>query len=190
MILPKLSPREVKKRLKIAFIGSCLPRKCGIATFSASLSQALEVILGRDATSFVALNNNQHYDYSPSVIGQIEQETPDDYRKAAEMINDSAVDVVSLQHEFGLFGGPDGNYIIDFLSQLQKPVVTTLHTVLENPTPGQKKTFKEVAVFSQALVVMNEMAISIMTEKYDIPRDKIHLIPHGVPDSFYIDPSF
>lgn len=190
MILSKLSPREVKKRLKIAFVGSCLPRKCGIATFSASLSQALEVILGRGATSFVALNNNQHYDYSPSIIGQIEQETLDDYRKTAEMINDSAVDVVSLQHEFGLFGGPDGNYIIDFLSQLQKPVVTTLHTVLENPTPGQKKTFMEVALFSQALVVMNEMAITIMTEKYDIPQGKIHLIPHGVPDSFYIDPSF
>ena len=190
MILPKLSPREVKKRLKIAFVGSCLPRKCGIATFSASLSQALEVTLGRGATSFIALNNNLQYDYSPSVIGQIEQETLDDYRKAAEMINDSAVDVVSLQHEFGLFGGSDGNYIIDFLSQLQKPVVTTLHTVLENPTTCQKKTFMEVALFSQALVVMNEMAITIMTEKYDIPQDKIHLIPHGVPDSFYIDPCF
>jgi glycosyltransferase involved in cell wall biosynthesis len=190
MFLPQLSPREVKKRLRIAFVGSCLPRKCGIATFSASLSQALEVILGRSATCFVALNNNQQYDYSPSVISQIDQENPDDYRKASEMINDSAVDVVSLQHEFGLFGGPDGNYIIDFLSQLQKPVVTTLHTVLENPSPGQKKTFMEVAVFSQALVVMNEMAITIMTEKYDIPRAKIHLIPHGVPDSFYIDPSF
>jgi glycosyltransferase involved in cell wall biosynthesis len=190
MILPQLSPNEVKKRLRIAFVGSYLPRKCGIATFSASLSQALEVNLGRGATSFVALNNNQQYDYSPSVINQIEQETLADYRKAADVLNESAVDVVSLQHEFGLFGGADGNYIIDFLTQLQKPVVTTLHTVLENPTPGQKKTFIEVAVFSQALVVMNEIAISIMTEKYDIPRDKIHLIPHGVPDSFYIDPSF
>jgi glycosyltransferase involved in cell wall biosynthesis len=181
---------EVKKRLRIAFVGSCLPRKCGIATFSASLSQALEGVLGRGAASFVALNNNQHYGYSPSVISQIEQETPEDYRKAAEIINESAVDVVSLQHEFGLFGGPDGIYITDFLSQLKKPVVTTLHTVLENPSQGQRKVFMEVAVFSQVLVVMNEMAISIMTEKYDIPRAKIRIIPHGVPDSFYIDPSF
>jgi glycosyltransferase involved in cell wall biosynthesis len=190
MLLPQVSPREVKKRLRIAYVGSCLPRKCGIATFSASLSQALEVIVGRGATCFVALNNNQQYDYPPGVICQIEQENTEDYRKAAEMINASAVDVVSLQHEFGLFGGPDGIYIVDFLNHLQKPVVTTLHTVLENPSPGQKKAFIEVAVFSQALVVMNEMAIKIMTERYDIPRAKIHLIPHGVPDTFYIDPSF
>ncbi len=190
MFLPQLSPREVKKRLRIAFVGSCLPRKCGIATFSASLSQAQEIILGRGATSFVALNNNQQYDYPASVIYQIEQGNPDDYRKAAELINASAVDVVSLQHEFGLFGGPDGIYIVDFLNHLQKPVVTTLHTVLENPSPGQRKAFMEVALFSQALVVMNEMAITIMTDKYDIPRNKIHLIPHGVPDTFYLDPSF
>jgi len=178
------------KRLRIAFVGSCLPRKCGIATFSASLSQALEAILGRGAARFIALNNSQQYDYPTNVIGQVEQENLDDYHKMAEMINESSIDVVSLQHEFGLFGGPGGNYIVDFLSRLKKPVVTTLHTVLENPSPGQKKAFIEVAVFSQALVIMNEMGIPIMTEKYDIPRTKIHLIPHGVPDSFYIDPSF
>jgi hypothetical protein len=102
---------------------------------------------GPGATSFVALNNNQQYDYPPSVIYQIEQGNPDDYRKAAELINASAVDVVSLQHEFGLFGGPDGIYIVDFLNHLQKPVVTTLHTVLENPSPGQRKAFMEVAFF-------------------------------------------
>lgn len=190
MLLPQFSPREVKKRLRIAFTSSCLPRKCGIAVFSATLSQSLEVTLGRDTTCFVALNNKQEYDYPPGVICQIEQENQEDYRKAAEVINVSAVDVVSLQHEFGLFGGPDGSYIIDFLNHLQKPVVTTLHTVLENPEPGQRKAFIEVAAFSRALVVMNETAITIMTEKYDIPRTKIHLIPHGIPDSFYIGPSF
>ena len=190
MFLPQLSPKEVKKRLRIAFVGSCLPRKCGIATFTASLSQALEKYLGRGTACYIALNNNQQYDYLPSVICQIEQDTPQDYRKAAEMINNSAVDVVSLQHEFGLFGSPDGMHIIEFLNHVQKPVVTTLHTVLGKPTPGQNKAFIEVAAFSQTLVVMNEMAIDIMTERYEIPRAKIRLIPHGVPDSFYIDPSY
>ena len=190
MFLPQLSPREVKKRLRIAFVSSCLPRKCGIATFSANLSKALEVILGQGTTCFAALNNNEQYEYPPGVLCQIEQENPEDYLKAAKIINDSAVDVVSLQHEFGLFGGRDGIYIVDFLNHLQKPVVTTFHTVLENPSPGQKKAFIEVAVFSQALAVMNETAIKIMTEMYEIPRDKIYLIPHGVPDIFYIDPAF
>jgi glycosyltransferase involved in cell wall biosynthesis len=190
VLLESFSPQKVKKRLRIAFAGSCLPRKCGIATFSATLSQDLEDLLGRGAASFVALNNGQDYDYSPAVICQIEQENREDYRRAAEVINASAADVVSLQHEFGLFGGPDGNYIVDFLSGLQKPVVTTLHTVLAQPSPGQYKAFVEVAAFSKALVVMNKTAMAIMTDKYDLPREKIYLIPHGVPDLFFIDPIF
>jgi glycosyltransferase involved in cell wall biosynthesis len=100
------------------------------------------------------------------------------------------VDVVSLQHEFGLFGGPDGIYIKVFLKHLEKPVVTTFHTVLQNPSPGQKKAFKETATYSQALVVMNKLAIDMMTDIYDIPRSKIHLIPHGVPETEYKDPSY
>ncbi len=181
---------QPKKRLRIAFVSSCLPRKCGIATFSASLSQALEVTLGSGAASFVALNNNQCYDYPPSVFCEIERDNPADYCRAAEMVNASAVDVVSLQHEFGLFGGPDGIYIADFLNHVKKPVVTTLHTVLPEPSPGQNKAFIEVTAFSRALVVMNQTAINIMTDKYHIPREKIHLIPHGVPESFFIDPSY
>ncbi len=190
MLLSKVSPEEVKKRLKIAFISSCLPRQCGIATFSSSLSRSLEKITGRDSTCLVALNNNEDYRYSSRVIYQIEQENLEDYRKAAEIINSSEIDLVSLQHEFGLFGGAEGSYIVEFLNYLRTPVVTTFHTVLERPTPEQNKSFIEVCAFSQALVVMNRLAIDVMTETYDIPRSKIHLIQHGVPDTFYIDPSY
>lgn len=190
MLLPQFSPREVKKRLQIAFVSTCLPRKCGIATFSANLSNALEEFIGQGSTSFVALNNNESYDYPPSVIYQIEQDNIEDYKIATEIINSSEVDAVSLQHEFGLFGGPDGINIVEFLSNLQKPVVTTFHTVLENPTPGQDTAFIEVAAFSNALVVMNKTAATFMTDLYDIPQDKIHLIHHGVPDTLYIDPSY
>ena len=100
------------------------------------------------------------------------------------------MDVVSLQHEYGLFGGPDGSYIKVFLKHLQKPVVTTFHTVLQNPSPGQKKAFMETAAWSQALVVMNRLAIDMMTDIYYIPRSKIHLIPHGVRETEYKNPSY
>lgn len=190
MFLQQTNPQEPKKRLRIALVSSHLPRKCGIANFSASLSQALANVVGRNSISFIALNNNEHYDYPPQVIYQIEQDNVEDYRKAAEIINSSAVDIVSLQHEFGLFGGHDGVQIVEFLSLLQKPVATTLHTVLERPTATQKKALIEVAAFSQALVVMNTLAISFLTETYNISRSKIHLIPHGVSDTFYLDPSY
>ncbi|MBT9139761.1 MAG: Phosphatidyl-myo-inositol mannosyltransferase [Dehalococcoidia bacterium] len=190
LFLPHASPKEVKKRLRIALVGSHLPRKCGIATFATSLSGALEGIIGRDSTLFVALNNNERYDYPSKVIYQIKQDCLEDYQNAADLINSSAVDIVSLQHEFGLFGGPEGIHIVEFLSYLQKPVVTTFHTVLEKPSASQKKALIGVAAFSQALVVMNERAIAILTDIYNIPHAKIHLIQHGVPDTFYIDPSY
>ena len=190
MLFPKLSSVELKERLQIAFVSSCLPRKCGIATFSANLSRALENNIGTDATSFIALNNNGCYDYRAPVFFEIEEDNLEDYCHAADLVNFSGVDVVSLQHEFGLFGGPDGIYITEFLKHLQKPVVTTCHTVLQNPSPGQKKAFMETAAFSQALVVMNKLAIAFMTDIYDIPRSKIHLIPHGVTETEYMIPSF
>ena len=190
MISPHARKEELEGGLQVAFVSSCLPRQCGIATFSAHLSQALEKNVGPNATAFIALSNNRSYDYSPKVVYEIKQDNPYDYHKAARQINASNVHVVSLQHEFGLFGGPDGIYIKEFLKHLEKPVVTTFHTVLQNPSPGQKKAFKETAAYSQALVVMNKLAISFVTDIYDIPRSKIHLIPHGVPETEYKDPSY
>ena len=189
MFFPKLSSVGSKERLQIAFVSSCLPRQCGIATFTANLSHALENSLGSDAASYIALNNGR-YDYPPEVIFEIGQDNLEDYYQAASLLNLSAVDVVSLQHEFGLFGGPDGSYVKVFLKHLQKPVVTTFHTVLQNPSPGQKKAFMETAACSQALVVMNGMAIDMMTNIYSISRSKIHLIPHGVRETKYKDPSY
>lgn len=191
MFNPQNNYGVVKKRLRIAFISSCLPRRCGIATFTDSLSKALESNLGRNASFFIALNNiKEGYSYPPEVLFQIEQDKLADYRSAAALINSCNVDLVSLQHEFGLFGGPDGNYIVELLGNLTKPVVTTLHTVLTRPTPGQYKAFIEVAAFSQHLVVMNELALNILKDIYDIQEQKINLIYHGVPDIPYIDPLF
>ena len=190
MLRASVKPREVSKRLHVAIVSSALPRKCGIATFSASFGRGIGNILGRESISWIAINNNESYDYPPKVIVQIDQDYLEDYKSAAEAINDSVADVVSLQHEYGLYGGSEGSYIIEFLNCLNKPVVTTLHTVLEKPTPNQYKSLVEVAAFSKAIIVMNRLAIKILIDVYDIPPYKIHLIPHGVPDVFHIDSVF
>jgi glycosyltransferase involved in cell wall biosynthesis len=190
MSFPQARQVELQERMRIAFVSSCLPRKCGIATFSANLSRALEKNAGFDTAHFIALSNNGGFDYSPRVIFELEQDNLEGYYQAASLINSFGVDAVSLQHEFGLFGGPDGIYITEFLRYLRKPVVTTCHTVLENPSSGQKRAFMRTADLSQALVVMNRLAISFMTDIYDIPRSKIRLIPHGVTENEYREPSY
>ena len=191
MILPQFSSKDAKKRLRVAFVSSCLPRRCGIATFTDNLSTALRQVIGTDSISYVAMHNTaEPLDYPPQVEFQIQQGEFEDYRKAAEFINNSEVDLVSLQHEFGLFGGADGDYIVEFLNHLQKPVVTTLRTVLAKPTSGQNKALIEVAAFSQALVIMNSMAIDMLTDIYEVPSSKINMIYHGVPDNFYVDPAY
>jgi glycosyltransferase involved in cell wall biosynthesis len=183
-----------KKRLRIAYISSCLPRRCGIATFTDNLNRALESKLGRNTGVFIALNNTgetgESYHYPPEVIFQIEQENLEDYREAAALINSYNVDLVSLQHEFGLFGGADGSHIVELLRHLRKPAVTTLHTVLTRPTLGQHKAIIEIAALSRRLVVMNELALEILKGTYGIPEQKAHLIYHGVTDTPYIDPLF
>ncbi len=189
-MISERSPVTVKEKMRVAFVSSCLPRKCGIATFSANLSHALGQNAGVDVASYIALNNQEGYDYPPQVVFEIEQDNIEDYYHAASRINSSKVDVVSLQHEFGLFGGSDGIYIKEFLQHLKKPVVTTFHTVLQNPSSGQREAFAKTAAYSQALVVMNKLAIDMMTNIYRIPLSKIRLIPHGVPETEYRDPFY
>ena len=180
-----------KKRLRVAYVGSCLPRRCGIATFTANLNRAMEKQLGKNSGVYIALNDTaEGYNYGNQTVGQIEQEKLDDYHQAAMLVNSADIDLVSLQHEFGLFGGAAGNYITEFLSRVKKPVITTLHTVLEKPTPEQRKIIIEIAAFSQSLIVMNALAINILTTAYQIDAAKIKLIPHGVPETPYIDPLF
>ena len=178
MFLLKEGPVEISKNMQIAIVSSCHPRKCRIAAFSARVSNALNNILGPDATYFIALNNNRCYDYPSQVIFEIDQENLGDYFQAASLVNFSDVDIVSLQHEFELFGGPDGKYIKVFLKHLKKPVVTTFHSVPENPTSNQEKALTETSSFSRALVVMDSLAVTSLIKTYGISRSKIYLIPH------------
>jgi len=175
----------------IYFISTYPPRNCGIATFTSDLSHAVGEELGNKHIHIVAMNNRpEGYDYPEEVLFEISQNQIHDYRLAAEYINLSNAKVVSIQHEFGIFGGEQGVYITHLLANLKKPVVTTLHTVLKNPEDGYKRVLMEVVTLSQRLVVMSHQAEDILQDVYGISKEKIRFIHHGVPDVAFVDPNF
>ncbi|MEW5784926.1 MAG: glycosyltransferase family 4 protein [Bacillota bacterium] len=185
--------------LKIAFVSTFQPRQCGIATYAFDLFNSIKQFYTQergvgeqqDLCEVVALNNNlQNYNYGKEVTFHIRDQHRGDYRRAADFLNLSPVDVVSLQHEFGIFGGDDGNYILNFISALKKPLVTTLHTVLREPTPGQKKTLGLICEKSVIIVVMARMADKLLKEVYGVPDKKIAMLHHGAPDVPFLDSSY
>lgn len=186
------------KPLKVAFISTYPPRRCGIATYTADLTASFRQLYGGnsqadDAHIFevVALDNMpQGYRYGQEVSFQIRDQHRGDYQRAADYLNVSPVDVVCLQHEFGIFGGEDGSYIIHLLRRLKRPVVTTFHTVLAEPTAGQKRTLTRIAELSTLVVVQAQMAVQLLEEVYGIPPSKIVMIPHGAPDVPFLDSTF
>ena len=175
--------------MKIAFLTSHLPRECGIATFNSNLTQAIKSNLRTKRIAeddfVVAINDPddpRQYRYGPEVQFVIRQETSEDYLKAAQYINNSHADICILQHEFGLYGGQSGIYILPLLHQLQIPVVSVLHTVLKEPSYMQRIITREIANESAKLVVINNKAIEFLHSAYGISGDKVVLIEHGVPD--------
>lgn len=182
--------------LSAAFISTYPPRKCGIGTFSSDLVRSLKKIYIRDSDKgdhfqVVALNNISHgYDFPPEVHFTIREQYRGDYREAAEFLNLSTLDVVNLQHEYGIFGGDDGSHIVYLLQHLKKPVITTLHTVLDNPSPGQKETLKAITSLSTRIVVLAEKAIELLRTVYGVSEKKIVMIPHGAPDVPFLDASY
>ncbi len=184
--------------LKVAFVATYPPRRCGIATYTADLTGNYRKIYregnpGAEQNFFevIALNNRpQGYPYESEVSFHIRDQHRGDYQRAADFINVSPIDVVCLQHEFGIFGGEDGSYIIHLLRALKKPAVTTFHTILAEPTPGQKKTMSRICELSTLVVVQAEMAVRLLKEVYAVPAAKIRMIPHGAPDVPFLDSSF
>jgi glycosyltransferase involved in cell wall biosynthesis len=176
---------------KIAFIGDYFPRKCGIATFTYDLRTAVAEGFPR-IESFVAPVNDldSEYDYPGEVRFEFAENDLDSYRRTAAYLNFSNADVVCLQHEYGIYGGPAGSFILPLLRDLRIPIVTTLHTVLEKPDPDQRRVLLELAALSARLVVMSERARRILREVYGIADEKIDLIAHGIPDLPFVDSSF
>lgn len=175
----------------VALISTYVPRQCGIATFCKDLYDAIAGELENGRCLVVALDDREEgYRYPDEVRFVLLAERPREYANAADLININQVDVALVQHEFGIFGGPDGAHVIDLLEGLSMSALTTLHTVLPNPTEAQKRVMKEVARLSDRLVVMAPAAIDILESVYAVPREKVCMIPHGIPDVPFIDPAF
>lgn len=176
---------------KVAFISSYKPRKCGIATFTSDLIN--NVGLAGEAefeADVIAMHSGDELEYDETVKLLIRKDVKCDYISAADYINISDVDVVSIQHEFGLFGGEGGSYLSLLLERLNKPVVTTLHTVLEKPTTPYFYSLIDVCETSDRVVVMNKRGIKMLRDIYGVPERKIKLIPHGIPDLPFTDSNF
>jgi len=176
---------------KIAFIGNYLPRKCGIATFTTDLLHSIQDISSDCNCWAIAINDtSKGYNYPQEVRFEINQNKIQDYHLAAEFMNINRVDVVSLQHEYGIFGGKEGVYILSTLKNLNIPIVSTLHTVLDEPNKDQHFILREICDISSRLVVMSQRAEVMLETVYGISREKIVVIPHGIPDIPFIDPNF
>src|ERR1700704_5453985 len=174
---------------RIAFIGNSLPRHCGIATFTTDLQQAISTSCSDLETSIVAMTDHgQTYDYPAAVALQIKDGNIEDYVRAADFLNAGRFDTVCLQHEFGIFGGEAGAHILVLLSRLTMPVVTTLHTVLAEPTAAQRAVMERIVAASAKVVVMANKAHELLRSVYQVPEDKIEVIAHGVPDVGFVQP--
>ncbi len=166
----------------IAFLSTYTPRECGIATFTKDLIDSID-LLGEFAPARVISVNEIEtiYDYDSRVKQQIRQDFEEDYIQAAKYINSSRINAVNLQHEFGIYGGEWGKYILSFLRNVHKPVITTLHTVQPDFEPKARNVLKEITAYSKAIVVMARAATNILKE-YNVPKNKINVIQHGCPD--------
>lgn len=176
---------------RVAFIGNYLPRQCGIATFTTDLCEAMaEEYKGTACIALPVNDTEAGYEYPLRVRFELTEKDIESYRRAADFLNINNVDMVSLQHEYGIFGGRAGGYILTLLRELRMPVVTTLHTILKDPNPDQRRVLEEIVSLSDRVVVMSERGAEFLQTIYNVPEEKIDLIPHGIPDVPFVDPSF
>jgi len=183
------STQSIIKR--IAFIGNYQPRQCGIATFTTDLCEAIAQEYKDSACIVLPVNDIEAgYEYPSRVRFELSEKDIESYRRAADFLNINSVDMVSLQHEYGIFGGRAGDYILALLRELRMPIVTTFHTVLKDPSSDQRRVLEEIASLSDRVVVMSNRGAEFLRDVYHIPAKKIDLIPHGIPDVPFVDPSF
>ena len=176
---------------RIAFVGNYLPRECGIATFTTDLCTAFASEYGEGRLFAIPVNDpGSSYDYPEQVRLELEQDELASYERAADFLNFNGNDLVCLQHEYGIYGGRAGGYVLALLRKLKMPLVTTLHTVLREPNPDQRMVLEEIARLSDRLVVMSELAAQLLRDVYAVPDEKIDVIPHGVIDMPFMDPNY
>jgi glycosyltransferase involved in cell wall biosynthesis len=170
-------------------IGNHLPRQCSIATFTTDLCDAIAAEYGAAKLSVVAVNDPlSPYAYPTRVRFEITEGDISSYRAATDFLKSSNVDVVCLQHEYGIYGGKPGSYILQLLQHLNLPAVTTLYTVLREPDVDQLIVMQEIAARSDRLIVMSKQSSRFLQDVFKVPEEKINLIPHGIPDVPFVEP--
>ena len=183
--MPDVGVVPSAKRLRVGLISTCPPRQCGIATFSKDLERAIKTADPSVRVDWAAINEaTSLHSYGPEVSWRIRQSDINSYRSAAAQLNATAVDVVCLQHEFGLYGvwgDPFEDHLIGFLETLRKPLVTTMHSVLPDPSPSVRAAVRRLALHSHQVVVMAERARTLLLESYAIDPQRVSVVPHGVP---------
>jgi glycosyltransferase involved in cell wall biosynthesis len=172
---------------RVAFLGSYPPRECGIGTFTYDVVSSYDAIDPSRLSTVIAVNDyGQMYDYDlhdyqGRVRYQIEADELDTYLQVADEINRSRIQIVNIQHEYGLFGGEHGEYIVEFMQHLNKPVVVTLHTVLPRPEGKFREVTQAMLDRAAAVVVLARAAVPMILDNYDMPAERLHVIPHGIP---------
>jgi len=175
--------REKCKGINVIYISSYVPRKCGIATYTKDLIRAVNLLNPHCEPKIVALiRPEDKINYPPEVKFKIKQNEVDSYIKAAGYINKSTADIVVLEHEFGLYGGEFGEYIIRLAEQIKKPLIITVHTIPDNPDIGYGLALKDIIKFAYKVIAMMPQSIQKLIKKYNYPEENIEIIPHGVPD--------
>lgn len=175
----------------IAFVGDYLPRRCGIATFTSDLLTSVATQFPRTKCFSVPVNDvEEGYDYPPEVRFEIEEQSLPSYRRAADFLSIRDVDVICVQHEFGIYGGTAGGHLLALLREVNIPIVTTLHTVLKDPNNDQKRVMQELIQLSSRVVVMSQKGERFLKDIYDAPASKIDVIPHGIPETAFVDSGF
>lgn len=171
---------------RVIYISSYIPRHCGIATYTKNLTNAVNLLNPYHLAEIIAVNREKEsLDYPKEVKLVLNDQKRDDYLRAAEFINQSGADLVSLQHEFGLFGGQSGDYILPLIGALKLPLVTTIHSLPDDPQSSHGRILNQIIAKSQAVTVMINQSRQKLVKDYDIPTQKIVVIPHGIPDLTY-----
>jgi glycosyltransferase involved in cell wall biosynthesis len=176
---------------QIAFLGDHLPRQCGIATFTTDICESIATEFPQCQCIVGAVNDRlEGYDYPPRIRFEIDEKELDSYRRAADFLNINNVEIVLVQHEYGIYGGPAGSHLLALLRDVHMPVITTLHTILREPNPDQRALMKQLDELSNRFIVMAERGKSFLQEIYGVATEKIDVIPHGIPDMPFMDPNF